>query len=83
MNDKSDNIEKVVSEHYQSMTPAERCLAASSLFDTACAIIQASLPSSLTAEQRRLAVVQRLYGGELPEAALVEHANYVLAKLSQ
>jgi hypothetical protein len=58
------------------MTPAERWLAASSLFETARAIIQSSLPSSFTVEQRRLAVVRRLYNGELPEVALIAHANY-------
>ena len=83
MNDTSDDIAKVVLERYRSMTPTERCLVASSLFDAACAIIHSSLPSSLTPEQRRLAVVQRLYGGELPEAALLAHANYISAKLGQ
>jgi hypothetical protein len=76
MNDTSDAIAKVVLERYRSMTPTERWLAASSLFETARAIIQSSLPSSLTAKQRRLAVVQRLYNGELPEVALMAHANY-------
>lgn len=80
MNDTSDAISKIVLERYRSMTPAERWLAASSLFDTARAIIQASLPSSLTVEQRRLAAVRRLYNGELPEKALVAHANYTAAK---
>jgi hypothetical protein len=80
MNDTSDAFSKVVSERYRSMTPAERWLAASSLFETARAIIQSSMPSSLTVEQLRLAVVQRLYKGELPEEALVAHANYIAAK---
>jgi hypothetical protein len=80
MNDTSDAISKIVLERYRSMTPAERWLAASSLFETARSIIQSSLPSSLTDEQRRLAIVQRLYTGELPEEALVAHANYVAAK---
>jgi hypothetical protein len=79
MNDTSDAMAKVVTERYRSMTPAERWLAASSLFETARAIIQSSLPSSFTAEQRRLAVAQRLYSGELPEAALIAHANYECA----
>jgi hypothetical protein len=35
MNDTSDAIAKVVLERYRSMTPAERWLAASSLFETA------------------------------------------------
>jgi hypothetical protein len=80
MNDTSDAISKIVLERYRSMTPAERWLAASSLFETARAIIQSSLPSGLTAEELRLAIVQRLYTGELPEEALVAHANYNTAK---
>jgi hypothetical protein len=79
MNDTSDAIAKVVAERYRSMTPAERWLAVSSLFETARAIILSSLPGSLTAEQRRFAVVKRLYNHELPEAALIAHANYACA----
>jgi hypothetical protein len=79
MNDTSDAIAQVVLERYRAMTPAERWLAASSLFETARAIIQSSLPNSFTAEQRRLAVVRRLYAGELPEVALIAHANYASA----
>jgi hypothetical protein len=81
MNDTSDEIAKLVLERYRSMTPAERWLAASSLFETARAIIQSSLPSSFTAEQRRLAVARRLYNDELPEAALIAHAKYASATL--
>ena len=79
-NDTSDAISKIVLERYRSMTAAERWLATSSLFETARAIIQSSLPSSLTTEQRRLAIVQRLYKGELPEEALIAHANYIAAE---
>jgi hypothetical protein len=77
MNDTSDAIAKVVLERHRSMTPAERWMATSSLFETARAIIQSSLPGSFTAEQQRLAIAQRLYNDELPEAALIAHANYV------
>jgi hypothetical protein len=79
MNDTSDSIAKVVLERYRSMTPAERWLAASYLFETAHAIIQSSLPNSFTVEQRRFAVAQRLYKNELPEEALIAHAKYVSA----
>jgi hypothetical protein len=79
MNDTSNAIAKIVLERYRSMTPAERWLAASSLFETARAIIQSSLPSSLTTEQRRFAVAQRLYNDELPEVALIAHAKYASA----
>jgi hypothetical protein len=34
------------------------------------------LPTGLTVEQRRLAVAQRLYGSELPEAALLNHSMF-------
>jgi hypothetical protein len=44
--------------------------------ETARAIVESSLPSGLTLEQRRLAVVRRLYKNELPEAALTAHAGY-------
>jgi hypothetical protein len=79
MKDTTDAVAKLVLERYRSMTPTERWLAASSLFETARAIIQSSLPNSLTAEQRRLAVAERLYNGELPKVALIAHANYASA----
>ncbi len=75
MNDTSAAISEVVSDRYRSMTPAERWLAASSLFETAR--VDSSLPSGLTMEQRRLAIIRRLYKNELPEAALIAHARYV------
>jgi hypothetical protein len=77
MNDTSSATCKVVVNRYRAMTPAERCSAASSLFETARRIVESSLPAGLTVEQRRLAVVSRLYRDELPEAALVAHAKYV------
>ena len=79
MNDTTDAFAKVVLERYRSMTPAERWLVASSLFETAREIIQSSLPNDFTVEQRRLAVAKRLYGDELPEAALIAHAKHVSA----
>ena len=77
MNDSSAEILKIVAERHRSMTPEERCLAASSLFETARTIAESSLPSGLTPEERRLAVARRLYQNELPEAALIAHAKYV------
>jgi hypothetical protein len=46
------------------------------MFETARTIIQSSLPTSFAVEQRRLAVAQRLYGSELPEAALIDHSMF-------
>jgi hypothetical protein len=58
-------------------SPAERWLAASSLFETARRIVESSLPNGLTMEERRLAVARRFYGSEFPEVALIAHARYV------
>jgi hypothetical protein len=82
MNDTSDAMAKLVLERYRAMTPEERWLAASSLFETAREIIQSSLPRNLTVEQRRLAVAERLYKGELPDSALMAHARYASATRS-
>ncbi len=76
MKDTSAAISKLVVDRYRSMSPAERWLVVSSLFETARKIVESSLPSDLTLQQRRLAVVRRLYQGELPEAALLAHAKY-------
>jgi hypothetical protein len=77
MNDSSAEILGMVAERHRSMTPEERWLAASSLFETARKIVESSLPSGLTREERRLAVARRLYQNELPEAALIAHAKHV------
>ena len=77
MNDSSAEILKVVADRHRSMTPEERWMETSSLFETARKIVESSLPSGLTTEERRLAVARRLYQNELPEAALIAHAKYV------
>jgi hypothetical protein len=77
MSDTSAAAAKTVAYRHRQMTATERWLAASSLFETARAIVESSLPGNLTLAQRRLAVARRLYGTELPEAALIAHANYV------
>jgi hypothetical protein len=76
VNDTPAAISKIVSDRYRAMTPAERWLVMSSLFESARKIIESSLPKGLTVEQRRLAIVRRLYQDELPEAALIAHAKY-------
>jgi hypothetical protein len=58
------------------MTPEERWRIASLMFDDARAIVESSLPAGLSQRERRLAVARRLYGGELPQAALEAFAGY-------
>lgn len=58
------------------MTPDERIRIASSMFDTARAIVESSLPPDLGRRARRLAYARRMYGDELPEAALIAFAEW-------
>ena len=74
--DTSPKIEAMVNERYKQMTPDERVRIAASMFDTARAIVLSSLPSNLSPKERRLALVRRFYGDELPEAALVAYAEW-------
>ena len=77
MNDTSDHVARLVSAHHGAMTPGQRLLIASSMYDTARSIIASSLPRELSVQQRRYAIAKRLYGNELPEAALLAHSRYV------
>lgn len=76
MNDTSREMEAVVAERYRRMSPHERVQIASSMFETARAIVESSIPSGLSRRERRLAFARRLYGVELPEAALLAFADW-------
>lgn len=76
MNDTSAAVAQLVADHHHDMTPEERLHVAASLYETARTIVDSSLPQDLTREERRLAIARRLYGNELPEAALIAHAYY-------
>jgi hypothetical protein len=58
------------------MTPGERVEIAARMFDDARAIVESSLPPSCTGRERRLALARRLYGTELPHAALIAFADW-------
>ena len=76
MNDTTPEMERMVTERYRRMTPIQRMKIASSMFETARAIIESSLPPNLTGKERCLAFARRLYAGELPEAALLAFAEW-------
>jgi hypothetical protein len=76
MSDTTAEVSALVAERHRRMTPDERVAIASALFDTARLIVESSLPAGLAAEERRLALAHRLYGRELPEAALRAFAAY-------
>ena len=76
MNDTSPEVAALVAERHRQMTPEERMRIASSMFDTARAIVESSLPESMSRRERRLAYARRMYGSELPEAALIAFAEW-------
>lgn len=76
MNDTDPAFARVIAARYAAMSPLERARIASSLYDTARAIIEASLPEGLSREERCYRVARRMYGDELPESALRLHARH-------
>jgi hypothetical protein len=76
MNDTSDRLAELAAERHRAMTPQQRLEIAASMFGAARTIVEASLPHDLTRQERRLAVIKRFYGDELPEAALLAFAAW-------
>ena len=76
MSDTTPKFEAMVRDHYRRMAPDERVRIAAEMFETARAIVLASLPPELDRRQRRLALARRLYADELPEAALIRFAEW-------
>ena len=76
MTDTSATVSQLVAERHRAMNAEERWRVASSLYDIALAIVESSLPEDLTREERRAARARRLYGRELPEAAIVAFAAH-------
>ncbi len=76
MNDTTARIAAMVAERHRRMSPAERLAIAAAMFDDARSIVEASLPASLSRVERRLALIKRFYGDELPPAALLAFAAW-------
>ena len=76
MNDTPVEISQRVAERHQAMTAEQRWQVASSMFDVARAIVESSLPNGLSRHERRTALARRLYGTELPEAAIAAFAHF-------
>jgi hypothetical protein len=76
VNDTSPKVAALVAERHRQMTSDERIRIASSMFDTARAIVESSLSPNLSRRERRLAYARRMYGDELPEAALIAFADW-------
>ena len=76
MTDTSLEVGALVARHHREMSPLERWQVAASLFETARAIVESSLPPALSRSERRLAWARRVYGAELPEKALAAFAAF-------
>lgn len=62
MNDTSPEMEARHREMLARRTPQERMEMAASMYETACALIRASLPPGLNAAELKLAVWERMHG---------------------
>jgi hypothetical protein len=74
MNDTADAVSAMVAQRHAAMTPEQRCRAASRMFDDARILVRSSLDSGVPAAERWLAEMRRLYGSELPHAAMAAFA---------
>lgn len=70
MNDTSPKIAAMVATRHAAMSVEERVRAAASMYETARAIVEASIPAGIQGEARRYQVLKRFYGDEVSEAAL-------------
>ena len=76
MKDTSAKVEALVAARHLAMAPAERCQIASAMYEGARSIVESSLPAHLSRQERRLAFAVRMYGQELPLAALEAFAAH-------
>lgn len=76
MNDTSPKIAAIVAARHAAMSVEERVRAAASMYETARAIVEASIPAAVQGAARRYQVLKRFYGDEMPEAALRACAAY-------
>ena len=73
MNDTDPQIAELVRQRMLERSGAERIMMASGMFETAKALVLASLPPGLTEIEIKGLLVERFYGGEVDARAFVEH----------
>lgn len=73
MNDTDPQIAALVRQRLLERSGVERLMMASSMFETAKAIVLASLPAGLTEIEIKGRLVERFYGDEVDAQAFVEH----------
>jgi len=73
MNDTDPKIAELVRQRMLERSGAERVMMASGMFETAKAMVLASLPAGLTEIEIKGLLVERIYGDEVDARAFVEH----------
>jgi hypothetical protein len=71
--DTDPKIAKLVRQRLMERSGAERVMMASDMFETAKAMVLASLPTGLTEIEIKGLLVERIYGDEVDARAFVEH----------
>jgi hypothetical protein len=66
MTDTTEEIKQLVRERIMARSSAERFVIGAEMFDSAVAILKASLPANLSSTEYRRQLFKRLYGLELP-----------------
>jgi hypothetical protein len=66
MTDTPEEITRVVREQIMARSPAERFVMGAEMFESAVAMVKASLPSNLSSREYKRRLFNRLYGLELP-----------------
>ncbi len=73
MNDTDPQIAELVRQRMLERSGAERLMMASDMFETAKAMVLASLPPGLTEIEIKGLLVERFYGDEVDAHAFLEH----------
>jgi hypothetical protein len=61
-NDTTPEFQKMLGERFLALAPAERVSLCADMFETARALVEASLPAGLDAIERRRRICRRFYG---------------------
>jgi hypothetical protein len=67
MTDTTEEIKRIVREQIMARSPAERFVMGAEMFDSAIAVVKASLPANLSSCEYKRQLFKRLYGLELPD----------------
>jgi len=73
MNDTDPQIAELVRRRLLERSGAERVIMASGMFESAKAMVLASLPTGLTEIEIKKLLVERFYGDEVDAEGFIEH----------